>query len=107
MLLPKKTRVFNDGNPYHVETSPVICRSNEGTGFYMIGTSVMKELMQLSSYNTERSGAFFQSSDSVKHLQVVSSVSCMLSHENFHVRNAKWSKIHIAFNKTTRFQSPN
>ena len=43
----------------------------------------MKELMQLSSYNTERSGAFFQSSDSVKHLQVVSYVSCMLSHENF------------------------
>ena len=30
--------------PYHIETSPVICSANQWTGFYMIGTSVMKEL---------------------------------------------------------------
>ena len=30
---------------YHVEISPLICRANQWTGFYMIGTSVMKELI--------------------------------------------------------------
>ena len=29
---------------YHVETSPLICRANQWTGFYMITASVMKEL---------------------------------------------------------------
>ena len=29
---------------HHIETSPLICRTNQWTGFYMIGTSVMKEL---------------------------------------------------------------
>ena len=28
-----------------VKTSPLICRTNQWTGFYMIGTSVMRELM--------------------------------------------------------------
>ena len=28
----------------HIETSPLICRANQLTGFYMIGTSVMKQL---------------------------------------------------------------
>ena len=32
--------------PYHIVTSPLICRENQWTGFYMIGTSVMKELSQ-------------------------------------------------------------
>ena len=27
---------------YHIETSPLIWRANQWTGFYMIGTSVMK-----------------------------------------------------------------
>ena len=35
---------FHDGRHYHVETSSLICRANQWTGFYMIGTSVMKEL---------------------------------------------------------------
>ena len=34
----------HDVDPYHIETSPLICRANQWTGFYMIGTSVMKEL---------------------------------------------------------------
>ena len=34
--------LFHDGVPYHIETSPVICRANQWTGFYMIGNSVMK-----------------------------------------------------------------
>ena len=30
-----------------METSPLICRANQWTGFYMIGASVMKELIKL------------------------------------------------------------
>ena len=37
-------KLFYDGWPYHTETSPLICRANQWTSFYMIGTSVMKEL---------------------------------------------------------------
>ena len=33
-----------DGGHYHIETSLLICRSNQWTGFYFKGTSVMKEL---------------------------------------------------------------
>ena len=32
---------------YQIETSSLICRVNQWTGFYMIGTFVMKELMTL------------------------------------------------------------
>ena len=32
------------GGRYHIETSPLICKANQWTGFYMITTSVMKEL---------------------------------------------------------------
>ena len=39
--------LFRDKGPYHIETSPLICRANQWTGFYMIGTSVMKELKVL------------------------------------------------------------
>ena len=35
---------FHDESLYHIETSPLICTRNQWTGFYMIGTSVMKEL---------------------------------------------------------------
>ena len=34
---------FHDGGRYHIETSPLICRANQWTGFYMNGL-VMKEL---------------------------------------------------------------
>ena len=37
------------GGPYHIEISPLICSANQWTGFYMIGTIVMKELMVKSS----------------------------------------------------------
>ena len=33
---------------YHIETSPLTCTTNQGTGFYMVGTSVMKEFMLMS-----------------------------------------------------------
>ena len=38
---------FHDGGRYHIETSPLICRANQWTGFYMITSSVMKELIGL------------------------------------------------------------
>ena len=31
--------------PHHIETSPLIRSANQWTGFYMIGTSVMNELL--------------------------------------------------------------
>ena len=31
--------------PYRIETSPLIWRANQWTGFYIIETSVMKELI--------------------------------------------------------------
>ena len=31
-------------NPYHIETIPLICSATQWTGFYMIRTSVLKEL---------------------------------------------------------------
>ena len=34
---------LHDGGPYHIETSQLICRANQSTGFYMTGTSVMKD----------------------------------------------------------------
>ena len=36
--------LFHDGGRNHIETSPLICSTNQWTGFYMISTSVMKAL---------------------------------------------------------------
>ena len=32
------------GGPYHIADGLFICRANQWTGFYMVGTSVMKDL---------------------------------------------------------------
>ena len=32
---PYFTLLFHDGGRYHIETSPLICSSNQWTGFYM------------------------------------------------------------------------
>ena len=37
--------IFHDGGPYYTEASPLICRTNQWTGFYKTRTSVMEELM--------------------------------------------------------------
>ena len=34
----------HDGGPYPIETSPLICRANQWTGFYVVVTSARKEL---------------------------------------------------------------
>ena len=36
--------LFHDEDPYDIETSPLIDRANQWTGFYMIGIAVMEEL---------------------------------------------------------------
>ena len=36
---------FHDGGSYHIETSPLFYRANQWTGFCMIGTLVMKKLI--------------------------------------------------------------
>ena len=41
---------FMMGGRYHIETSPLICRANQWTGFYMITVSVMKELTHFSHF---------------------------------------------------------
>ena len=41
--------LFQDGGPNHIETSPLICRANQWTGFCMIGTPLMKELIPIKS----------------------------------------------------------
>ena len=41
--------IFHDGGPYHIETSPLICRADHWNGFYVIGTSVMKELKNIAA----------------------------------------------------------
>ena len=35
----------HDRGTYHLETSPLICRANQLTGFYIMGTSAIKELV--------------------------------------------------------------
>ena len=45
-------KLFDNGGPYHIDTSPLICSANQWTGFYMIRTSVKKELRgQLQEFN--------------------------------------------------------
>ena len=50
--------LFHDRGPSYTETSPLICSVNQWTGFYIIGTSVMKVLTQnslrLFQMNTQR-----------------------------------------------------
>ena len=37
--------LFHDVGSYHIENNPSICSTNQWTGFFMIGASVMKELI--------------------------------------------------------------
>ena len=43
-------QLFHDGGPYHIETSPLICRANQWTYFHKIESSIMKELSTLRNY---------------------------------------------------------
>ena len=41
--------IFHNGGSCRIETSPLICSANQGTGFCMAGTSVMKYSRRSSS----------------------------------------------------------
>ena len=43
-MIINNPQLFHDGGCYYIETSPLICRANQLTGFYMIMASIMKEL---------------------------------------------------------------
>ena len=47
-LLIRNVEVFQDLGPYHIETN-LICKGNKWTGFYIIVTTVMKELRLLAT----------------------------------------------------------
>ena len=55
--------LFHDGGPYHINTSPLICRANQWTGFYMIGTSVMKGLIMVNQAHANNSMFIFANID--------------------------------------------
>ena len=42
--------IFHGGVTFHIVTSSLICRANQWTGFYMIRTSVIKELKAIMYY---------------------------------------------------------
>ena len=44
--------LFQDGGRYHIETSPLIYRANQWTGFCIIAASVMKELIDIRLYKS-------------------------------------------------------
>ena len=46
-VLKHALQLFHDRVSYHIETSLLICSANQRASFYMIGTSVMKELNNL------------------------------------------------------------
>ena len=43
-ILVGQNQLFHEGDPYHIETSLLIRTADQWTGFYMMGTSIMKEL---------------------------------------------------------------
>ena len=51
------SQLFHGGDPNHLHHSPLVCRTNQWTGFYMIGASSMKELMLLlKTYRVQSTG---------------------------------------------------
>ena len=50
----ERVNFFNEGEPYYPETSPLICSANQWTGFYMIGTFVIKDLKLFLPYKHQK-----------------------------------------------------
>ena len=44
LLTPIVSKLFNARRSHHIETSQMICSANQLTGFYMMGTLVVKNL---------------------------------------------------------------
>ena len=71
--------LFHDGGPYHLETSPLICRGNQWTGFYMIGTPVMLELTNFTSIPTcSLKINPFLADDSILYIRNILRTYCMI-----------------------------
>ena len=45
MMGKERLNSLMTGGPYHIETSLLICKANQWTGFYTTVTSVIKKLM--------------------------------------------------------------
>ena len=60
-----KGELFHDGDPYHTEISPLICRANQWTGFLMIRVSVIKELTNTGFLQNSCSKNFKKSSKNI------------------------------------------
>ena len=52
--------LFHDGVFYHIETNPLICFTNQCTGFYIIETSLVKELIRKKIFQKANSFKIFQ-----------------------------------------------
>ena len=64
-----KFLALHEGGPYHIETSPLICYGYQWTGFYGIGTFVMKELKN----------CFLDTSDGENVVQLAQSVNSIIA----------------------------
>ena len=49
----KKTQPFNGQCSHHIETIQLICRANQLTSFYMMGTLAVKKLNETAEINKE------------------------------------------------------
>ena len=70
MSLNKVLKLKNesDGDSYHIKTSSLICSANQWAGFYMTGTSVMKELRPIISYNDSHLETKWKNPTTIVHL---------------------------------------
>ena len=78
---------FHDGGRYQIETSPLICRANQWTGFYIVTASVLKELIKLQVGNIKLS-----------ELEVFCEKRCSQIYSKFH---RKATVLESLFNKVT------
>ena len=46
--------LFHDGDPYHIETSPLICSANQWISFYMIRNPIKKDLNSIRALLSSR-----------------------------------------------------
>ena len=68
-LLHIENYLFRDADPCHIEASPLICRANQWTGFYMTEIPVTKELI-LNSTSFQVSGSLYFCEENVFKLQI-------------------------------------
>ena len=76
-------------SPYHIQNSPLICSANQWTGFYLIGTSVMEELISSNKKSIWFLEFYFVfRTHSMQRFTIFSSKSWFISSQNFYC--ARW-----------------